>query len=151
MIPEPQMPFAVVIFRSEIPWVLTDHLEIDFQRLRIDPDPFDRARGGPHPEFDMGPFQGRTGRTGGGDQDVSVSHHQFSVCSDVDDQDHFILVIRFFGDEDTHVVRSDKSRFNRQDVNIGRGMDLESEISCLDIERSVNGRGKGRDADIIRG
>ena len=113
--------------------------------MRIDPDSLDRSRGRPHSEADMGPFQGRTGGAGGRQQSLAVPQDHLSIRSHVDDQDLLLAAVRFFGNQDGHIVRPDEPGLDGQKMDVGCGMSLQLQFPCLDVEGTADGRREGGD------
>jgi hypothetical protein len=87
----------------------------------------------------FGPLEGRSGGTGRGKEPLPISQNQLAVGADINDKQHFVLVIRLFGDEHADVIRPDESRFYRQDVNVSARRYLEPQVARFDIYRVMYG------------
>ena len=81
---------------------------------------------------------------------LAVPEEEFTVRADIDDKHHFILVIGLFGNEHAHVVSTHKPGLDRKHMDIGRRINLQPEITGLDVQGILHRGDKGRTADVLR-
>ncbi len=129
-----------------LPPLEADDLEAHVERLRVDADALDGARGGPHAELDVGAFEGRAGGARGGQHPRAVAQHELAVGADVEDQQHFVLLVGLFGDDHAYVVRPDEAGLDRQDVQAAAPAELQPDGRGEGIHRALDGGRERRHA-----
>ena len=150
MIPEPQIPLAPVIRNSgrqrSSPMILKETSSVSGS-IRIRSIAPGAAL---MPKRICSPLQGGSGGAGGGEEPLAVSHDHLPVRAHIDDEDHLIPAIGLLRDQDPHIVRTHETRFDGEDVDIGGGVDLKTEIARLDIQTAVYGGGERGEAERAR-
>ena len=87
-------------------------------------------------------LEGWPGRGRGGQQLLAIAQHDLTVGADVDQQGDVIAVMGLLGDDGGYVVGADVAGFDRRHMDVRTGGHAQAQITGLDIQRVLDGRGK---------
>src|SRR3990172_3578257 len=89
------------------PLIFSNNPEARNFGLRVNPYPLDSPWGCSHSRRDLPTLKCRAGRAGCAEHLFLVTQVYLCIGADIDDQSNFALVVGFFGDQYSDVIRAD--------------------------------------------
>mmetsp|Transcript_23292 Transcript_23292/g.40284 ORF Transcript_23292/g.40284 Transcript_23292/m.40284 type:complete len:292 (+) Transcript_23292:3707-4582(+) len=124
------------------PQINADHPKTGLFRNGINLDPLNRARCGALPTGDLRALKGRTGGRRTGQHLVAIAQQNFGIGAHVHHQDQVIRLVWRLRQCDGRRIRADMARDAGQQVNTGRGVDVEVQIIGAQAHGIGCGQGK---------
>ena len=118
--------------------------------MYVHPHAFNRARRCALTTTDLGPFKGRPGRAGTGQQALVVAQHDFRVGAHVHQQRHFFGKVRPLGQDYAGGIRAHMPGDAGQHINARIAVDREIDLDSPQRDGTIGGQRKRRPAEFDR-